>query len=176
VDYLSDVSNKLMKKAILNVSIKSVIFLLFLSSCKTDTNKDSVNEKQKTTDSSEVKKEKPEIVDLQEESDLKVEGKSFYKKEDGKFSREKITILEVTPSKISVQVYYESSERCACESDEIIEINKNQKGEFIHQIFDNLEKTIRINFKENRINSINVMNSEDYDCCSIISGSYFIKP
>jgi hypothetical protein len=101
---------------------------------------------------------------------------TYFQMENKKFTSNKLTVLSVSTDRISIQVYYSSSERCACEENEIFEIAKNDQDEFKYEIFENPENTIKINYAEDKVTSIEVINNEDFQCCSIISGKYFLKP
>jgi hypothetical protein len=101
---------------------------------------------------------------------------SFFLKANGKFQSRKIAVENTTSNQISIQVQYVSSARCACEETEEFVIMKNENGEFTYNIYDNPENTIKIIFKDNQVYSIKVHNLEDYQCCSIASGDYFLKP
>ena len=103
-------------------------------------------------------------------------GQTYYKMENKKFTSNKISVLSILPDKISIRVYYTSSERCACEENEIFEISKNDKNEFKYEIYENQENIIKIYRANNKVNLIEVVNNEDYNCCSIITGKYYLKP
>jgi hypothetical protein len=105
-----------------------------------------------------------------------LQAQPFYKKVNNKFTSNKISVLNISPEKISIKVYYNSSSRCMCEENETIEINKNEKGAFVYEIQENTSTTLKINFKANKISFIKVDNTEDYNCCSIMSGDYYLKP
>lgn len=103
-----------------------------------------------------------------------VQAQTFYERVNNKFISNKISVLNISPEKISIKVYYNSSSRCACEENETIEINKNEKGEFVYSIEENSSTTLKINFKANKISFIKVDNTEDDNCCSIMSGDYYL--
>ena len=103
-------------------------------------------------------------------------GQNYFSKENGKFTSNKISVLNISNDKISIQVHYISSLKCACEENIMLDINKNDKGEFIYEIYENTKNTLKINLENNKVNSIEVINNEDFDCCSIITGRYFLKP
>ena len=96
-------------------------------------------------------------------------------KENEKMISHKISVLNISIDKISIIVYFTSSERCACEQSQIIEISKNYEDEFKYDIDENPENTIKLNLEENKVTSIEVINNEEYNCCSIISGKYYLK-
>ncbi len=104
---------------------------------------------------------------------------NYFIKENGKFTEDKISVLSISPDKITIEVYYNSSERCACESEAKIEINKNSKGEFLYEINENPKNTIKISFTGTKLSLIEVVDlNGDYimECCQIVPGKYYLKP
>lgn len=100
---------------------------------------------------------------------------TFALKENQQFTSDKISVLNITPDKITIKVYYKSSARCACEEEEVIEILKNDKGEFKYDIFGDPENTIKLSLEGIKLASIEVLNNQDYNCCSIKSGKYYLN-
>ena len=100
----------------------------------------------------------------------------FYRKINQKYLPEKISIKDISEDKITISVHYVSSDKCMCESEEDIIINKNSEGKFKYLLSDSENDFILINFLNNKINSVSVKNSNNIDCCSVYEGTYLIKP
>ena len=105
-----------------------------------------------------------------------ISAQEFFKKLNQKYLTKKISIKEISDDKISIVLYYISSEKCMCESEESIIINKNPEGQFKYLLSDSESDFILINISNKIATSITVKNSSSYDCCSVSEGTYFTKP
>lgn len=104
---------------------------------------------------------------------------TFYRKSNGKFDSEKISVIEKLDTLITIKVSYKSSAKCACDESEEIKVRKNKDSSFkylINEDSESEEKSVVINLINNQVSSIVVANSEDYNCCSINTGTYVLKP
>ena len=105
-----------------------------------------------------------------------IQAQDYYKKDNNEFTETKITVLNSSNDAVTIKVYYESSQRCMCEESETIEMHRNDSNEFVYPILENPDNTIKVIFQDGKVFSILVTNAEDYNCCSITSGEYFLKP
>lgn len=86
----------------------------------------------------------------------------------------KIVVTKVSADTIYLKMSISSSERCACDPIEKAEITKDESGIFRTDAFP--MGILTINMSKGKVTSINVSNDMDFECCSVMSGNYVVKP
>ncbi|MEY4804839.1 MAG: hypothetical protein RL331_1360 [Bacteroidota bacterium] len=98
----------------------------------------------------------------------------FYLYEDSKFYDEHIDVSKITKESISVNLYFQSSERCACESVMPVVLKKKPNGTYVGHPYGHKEEVITAKMLNGKVQSIRVQ-TETYGCCEIYGGIYLIK-
>jgi hypothetical protein len=106
----------------------------------------------------------------------KLNSQVFYLKINNKFLSQKIECFPITSTKLKLKVHYESSLKCACEEFEEFEVETNNEGKFVYEIYDQTKIIVVINNNSSVPELIRVVNNDYFgSCCSVVPGLYFQK-
>lgn len=104
-------------------------------------------------------------------------GQNYYLQLEGKkaLSNVKVTVVKFTDEVIEVKLYFQSSERCACEPTFNVKLTKRADGTYSGLVYRNPDKRIKAIVKSGKISSIVIENDAVENCCDIFEGVYFPK-
>jgi hypothetical protein len=98
----------------------------------------------------------------------------FHLYEDSKFYDQHIDVAKMTKESISVKLYFQSSERCACESVMTVVLKKKPNGTYVGHPYGHKEEVVTAKMLNGKVQSIRVQ-TETYGCCNIYGGVYLSK-
>ena len=98
----------------------------------------------------------------------------FHLYEDSKFYDQHIDVAKMTNESISVKLYFQSSEQCACESVMTVVLKKKPNGTYVGHPYGHKEEVITAKMLNGKVQSIRVK-TETYGCCNIYGGVYLSK-
>jgi hypothetical protein len=98
----------------------------------------------------------------------------FHLYEDSKFYDQHIDVAKMTKESISVKLYFQSSERCACEPVMTVVLKKKPNGTYVGHPYGHKEEVVTAKMLNGKVQSIRVQ-TETYGCCNIYGGVYLSK-
>ncbi len=101
-------------------------------------------------------------------------GQRFYLYENNQPQQQKLDVIKKSKKSLTVRVYFESSERCACESSMDILLDKKSTTTFSGHPYDDSSKLIEVILVHGQVDRV-VVKTDEYGCCSIVDGTYLRK-
>jgi hypothetical protein len=98
---------------------------------------------------------------------------NFYLKKDNKISKEDfVTVETITQKTVKVKVYFQSSERCACESEEVFILTKKASGYYSVKPYGHEGKLIKAKVENGKVSYIVIEYDFSDNCCGFWPGVY----
>ena len=98
---------------------------------------------------------------------------NFYLKEDNQISKEDfVTVETITKNTVKVKVYFQSSERCACEPEEVFILKKKASGYYSVKPYGHEGKLIKAKVENGKVSYIVIESDFFENCCGFWPGVY----